>query len=122
MRVLVVDDNFKQLLKDVRIHAEKNPFSMDDMLDVFNKIEKPAGDREGFSCFLPYYYKVVYSIEDLPAGRVRHLSVSVPSNGKLPSIEAVKLILKELGYMNELEACAVYIEAEIAVNVVEFIK
>lgn len=122
MRILIINEAVKEALYTLKKHAEENPFNLDDMLDIMNKAEKPAGDREGFSCCIPVDFRVVFTIETHPQGLSRHLSVSVPTEGRSPHPEAVKLIMKELGFVCKLEDCTCYLEDEKVINVVELIK
>jgi hypothetical protein len=122
MSVLLIGTEEKESLKKLRENAERNEFSLDDLLDIMNKAEVPAGDRKGFSCILPVDVRVVFSIETHPGGKARHMSVSMKS-GKLPMPELVGMILPELGYTTKMEECHVSIEEEEkAINVMEMIK
>lgn len=110
-------------LKNLKLHAERNPVSLDDLFDTYNNQRKPAGDIEGFSCIIPDDFFVVFSHEEQPGGLMRHLSVSCPGNGRVPAIITMKLIMEQLGYVNPLEKCYVYMEDKnvrnIAINVIE---
>lgn len=126
MRALIIDDNFKNQIKKLVDFAEANPLSMDDLLDTFNGNRPPVGDQEGF-CFCTITgYRIVYSIEEQVPGKIRHLSVSVDKDEAYPNPEAVREIMKLLGFKNVLEECIVNLE-EIsdkrgAINVLELIK
>lgn len=125
MRPFIIDEEIKNKFKALAIHAERNPFSMDDLLDIYNKAEKPAGDYSEFTLVLPFGYKVVYSIEQQVKGDVRHFSISVDADGKLPNIVVVQECLKLLGFKNKLENCIVRLEdyapKRQAINVLEAI-
>ena len=125
MRPFVIDEETKSKFTSLALHAERNPFSMDDLLDVYNKAEKPAGDFSEFTLMLPFGYKVVYSIEKQVKGDVRHFSMSVDADGKLPNEMVVRECLKMLGFKNELENCIVRLEdyapKRQAINVLEVI-
>lgn len=113
-------------LKSLALFAEKNPFSMDNLLDIYNKQAKPAGDQKEFVRFLPFGYKVVFSIEDQVKGKVRHLSISIDKDGALSSIQSVKAVMEVLGFEGGLEDCIVYpekvTETKEAINVLQIIK
>jgi len=47
---------------------------------------------------LPRGYRVAISFEAQPSGLCRHLSVSIDRPGKLPSVEAVKMIAEAFGF------------------------
>lgn len=119
MSVLVIGTEEKETLKNLREHAEKNEFSLDDLLDIMNKAEPPAGDRKGFSCIIPVGVRIVHTIENHPGGKMRHMSVSL-QNSKLPMPELVNMILPELGFKTDMSECHVSIEeTEKAINVME---
>jgi hypothetical protein len=127
MDVLIIDGEAKLKLQALIAHAEKNVFSMDDLLDVHNKDMLCAGDLgSDFSCEIPRGYKVVFSLEDQPAGRVRHLSVSVNRPGLCPSPQAVQAIMEEIGFQHNILQCQVKLEKvnkqTHAVNVWEVIE
>lgn len=126
MRVLIIDEVAKERINQVIGHAEDNVFSFDDLLDIYNKQATSAGDMTAYTTYLHRGYKVVYSLEMQPMGKCRHLSVSVDKAGKLPSIDAVELIMKEFGFRGSIEDCNVSMEEfapnHQAVNVIEVIK
>lgn len=132
LRPFIIDDTTKQAIERIKSYAETHVYSMDDLLDIKNNEKDSiiAGDQEGFTCLLPFGYKVVFSMEDQPAGMVRHLSVSVDTEGKMPSQLVVSQIMKLIGFENSLTNLAkegyIHIE-EIgenhhAINVLEKIK
>lgn len=124
-RALIIGAAQKDKIKNLVDYAEKNIFSMDDLLDTVNKEMESAGDMDGFSIDLPVGFKVVYSIEQQPAGKVRHLSVSVDTPGRCPSPESIQVIMDEIGFKNTLLKCKVGMEKigenHEAVNVLELI-
>jgi hypothetical protein len=126
MRAMVIDDNVKRDLERLAAYAEKHVLSMDELLDMVNKQAPPPGDNKNFVVEIPFGYRVVYTIEDQPAGKVRHLSVSVDKKGKLPSITAVEEIMRMIGFKGELSECKVGFESidenQDAVNVLEVIR
>jgi hypothetical protein len=95
-------------------------------LDIVNKQAPPPGDNKNFVVEIPVGYRVVYTIEDQPAGKVRHLSVSVDKAGKVPSITAVQEIMRMIGFKGELNECKVdferFSENQDAINVLEVIR
>lgn len=82
------------------------------------------------SLLLPIGFRATYSREIQPnappPGLCHHLSVSVDRPGKLPSPEAVKMILQEFGMGALDEADALWIEeigpGERAINVVKLVR
>lgn len=125
MRVLIIGEEERQRIKEIREYAENNPFSFDDILDIKNGHEPAPGDIDKFAFRLPGGIRVVFTIDEQPlkngAGftKVRHISLSVPVKDKLPSPEACELILVEFGFKNKLEDCYVHLEEEGCVNIME---
>jgi hypothetical protein len=127
MKIEIIDYDLEGEIKKLVAFAEENPFSMDDILDVTNGHEPPAGDREGYFFITPFGLKVVYSIENQVVGKIRHLSVSDMSKDcSFPSPLITREIMRLIGFENILERCLVDIEkfSETigAVNVWERIK
>lgn len=125
MRSLVIGREEKEKIKNLVEHAEKNIMQMDDLLDTINKEMLPVGDMDNFSCQIPNGYKVVYSIENQPAGMVRHLSISVPEEGAYPHPDVVIMLMGEIPFENKIHNCNVWIEDignnRAAINVAEII-
>ena len=44
MRVVIIDDNVKRRIQEVKAFAEANPYTFDDLLDMMNKQKPKAGD------------------------------------------------------------------------------
>lgn len=122
MSVLVLGQEEKQILEDLREYAESHPMSMDDMLDIINGDSGAAGDFEEFTRNIPVGYRVVFSVEQQVPGDIRHLSVSC--DGVAPSPEAVELIQKEVGF-EESKPTQIFVEdigdGQIAINVLQLI-
>ena len=75
-----------------------------------------------------YDFYVTFSVESgHPGGNVRHMSMSVARDGRVPSPSAVSLVSKFFGFEGELSACdAMWIEnlsdGGEAVNIIQLIK
>lgn len=126
IRPLIIDDTTREKIAEIVEFAENNPFSLDDILDCQNGQMPPAGDMEGFSATIEVGYRIAYSIENQPAGKVRHLSVSVNEDGHLPSPAAVEQIMMLIGFDGALSHCEKWLEditpTRKAINVCEFIN
>lgn len=90
--------------------AEKNPLSMDDMLDMMNGDLKAPGDTKGYFALGPLGMKIVYCIEHQDLAKVRYLSISFMSGDKLPPVPLVEEIMKMIGFSLPLEECIVQLE------------
>ncbi len=121
MSVLIIDEEAKARIKEVKEYAERNHYSIDDLLDIKNGVQEPPGDNGFYSCHLMEGYRVVYTIEDQPSvGLVRHMSISL--NEQLPSVPSVQLIMEEFGFENQLQDCYLFLEdtpTGKAINVLE---
>lgn len=109
MSVLIIDEEAKARIKEVKDYAERNHYSIDDLLDIKNGAQEPPGDNGFFSCHLMNGYRVVYTIEDQPSvGLVRHMSISL--NEQLPPVPSVQLIMEEFGFESQLQDCFLFLE------------
>lgn len=126
LRPLVIDDKVIENIKAVVAHAEKNAFTMDDLLDMKNGQKAIAGNLEEYTVHINFGYKVVFSIEDQPSGMIRHLSASVNEHGKMPSVPSVEELIRLFGFQNKLHDCHLGLEevaeGHYAINVLEKIN
>jgi hypothetical protein len=124
MNALLIDNEVKADLNRLVEYAETHPFSIDDLLDIQNGVLPPPGDNPERVCLIPFDYRIVYSIEQQLKGDVRHLSMSVSGENKLPSIQAVETIMGFVGFKNGLQDCMKYLEDvsenHQAINILEF--
>jgi len=109
-RPLIITPEIKEELLSLKEYAEKNTYSMDDLLDMYNKQKPVAGDVKEHVRYIPVGFRIVFSTENQIKGFIKHLSVSIDEDNVLPGIPAVQLIMKELGFENELEDCLISIE------------
>jgi len=126
MRPLIVDQDLKDKIANLVSYADRNPLSMDDLLDIYNKQMKPTGDIGPYTLILPFGYKIVYTIDAYPDKKIRHLSMSVDTPGSLPNPAMVQEIMKLIGFKGGLLECIVHLEDiainHQAINVMEAIK
>jgi hypothetical protein len=122
--VLLIDADVKARAKALTEYAEKNPYSIDDILDVANGATVPPGDQPEYTMNIERGYKVVFTIDKYPFGIVRHFSMSTSRPGMLPSPEAVDVILPLFGFTKSCRECHVTLEGPednpIAIAVYEF--
>lgn len=115
MGLLIIDTDAKQRIAKLKTYAESNELSFDDLLDISNDPSKAVGYLKEHNCKLDMGYRVVFTIEQQPKFKAKHISISL--NEKHPPLEAVELILEEFGFGNILDA---YIYAEEnAINIIE---
>jgi hypothetical protein len=122
MRMLVIDEAAKAEIARVVAYAWANVVTRRKLLAAMEGMEPPVGDEAGYVCLLCDGYRVVFSIENQPAGICRHLSVSIPgTGGAWPSQDAVVVISAEFGF-GKGTMYPVWTEEEVrAVNMVEVI-
>jgi hypothetical protein len=122
MRPFVLDDNLKAEIKRLSDFAEAHPIPWDEFEARMNG-STPVGNDANRSSTLPFGFRMVYSIEenkDQNTGRnlwTKHLSISVDTPGRFPSIPVVKIIIGLFGFP-ALERCQTWIEDNRAINIV----
>jgi len=126
LRPLLIGQVEEHNLRVLKEHAEANPLSMDDMLDIMNLSEPPPGDRPGFSVIIPVDYRITFTIDAQPDGPARHLSISVlpPTKGVYPNPEAVLEMCKCLGFKETEDFekfTSVYMQDDYIINVIEYL-
>lgn len=123
MSVLVLGPEEKESLKTLREYAETHPMTMDDLLDIINGDRGSAGDFPEFTRNIPVGYRVVFSVEQQVSGDIRHLSISYDKD--IPPLEAVELIMGEMGFEDLPDFTRVHIEdigdGQVAINVLQLI-
>ncbi|QGR53607.1 hypothetical protein [Moumouvirus maliensis] len=99
-------------LKALKEYAESHIIRMNDILNIRNGKADLVGDRLEHCVFFDVGCKFVYSIEELPSSdlkkfyTVKKLSGSV--NGKYPSVQLMRIIMKELN-MKDFSECSIKI-------------
>lgn len=101
MRPLVIDEAARKELARVREFAEANPIPQTTLKAMITGNHPPPGDYPEWTAELPHGWRVVFTVEDQPMGRVRHLSVSVDARhqGKCPNPVGIAAIASELGFL-----------------------
>lgn len=96
MRPLLIDENVKAQLAQLKAYADAHPMSLEDLKLVIEGKAPCAGDIQGHVIEIHFGYKIVLSVEDQPnIGLCWHVSISVPG-GKWPNEHAVDLLCQEL--------------------------
>lgn len=98
LRPFIVDDQVREALDNLQIHAMANIFSLGELFKIQAGTSPPAGALPGFSVILHFGYRVVFSIEDHPGGRYRHMSMSVNEKGVLPNPLVILEVMELLGF------------------------
>ena len=109
MRALLIDDRVRKTVDNLMAHAGRNILSMDELLDTKNKDKPPVGDDPNHRIYIDEGYRIVFSLE-AQKEMVAHLSVSVDTTSALPSIEAVREIIKLFGFNEEIDEYRLKVE------------
>ena len=100
LRALILDENARAEVARLRGYAESNRVSLDDLQRCQEHPELAVGNNPSHVIIIPQGYRVVFSVEEQPAGLAEHLSVSVlPHQPDVwPSVESVVQIALEFGW------------------------
>jgi hypothetical protein len=111
---LIIGEEQKEALAALRELAAKHPVNM---VGLTEKIKDPACRRAHMdqmnrqTVVFPLGFMVTFSIETgHPVGTCRHMSMSSPAKGRVPSPEAVNMIAELLGFVGGYELCSVWME------------
>jgi hypothetical protein len=128
MRPLLIDQKAKKDIAKVVEYAFANKIETETLQKMVDGEASAVGDLPGYSCHLFKDFRVVFSIEHHPMGWCRHMSISVPSDTKMPSIEATQMIMEEFDFQTPIRNCHVQIEETgdtirpRAINIIEAMK
>lgn len=95
--MLMIGPMERAAIKNLIFYAENNKFSYAQICKIINRELPPAGDNKNFVITIPLNYRIVFTIEEQKNGWYSHLSISVPTKGKFPSVESVDAICTEFG-------------------------
>jgi hypothetical protein len=110
MPVLIINDTVRRLANEMVARARAKPIpwsvmrdiAVDDARTLMALADRPADfDRSAARpehMLISDHYRCAFSVEEQPAGFVRHLSVSVPKPGKVPHIPAVQMLAELFGF------------------------
>jgi len=99
------DSDIERLIKN----AEENVISLEEMKKLSGGDPTPVpGDDGRFVLLIQPYYRVVFTHEEHPNGRIRHMSIS--TMGKIMPTPILEILVKELGFVNPLNKCKCFVE------------
>jgi hypothetical protein len=105
MSTLIIDDAVRVAAAELIERARQKPIPWAKLRDLVREDDEPnlrLADRpHGYprpETLILSSFRCAFSIEEQPAGFVRHLSVSVPTKGKLPSFPAMQMIAELFGF------------------------
>jgi hypothetical protein len=124
MRPLIIDDKIILQLNQLKDYAVDNPFDVEELELMMKGKAILVGKRPKHCVKFSFGYNVVFSIEEAKSGEwLRHISMSVPADDKLPNMQAVIEIMKLLSFEKEPKDNIVYTEdlskKRQAINIIE---
>jgi hypothetical protein len=123
IRILQIDEKAKEAILKLKTYAENHKVNLEIIKQMASGIKQPVGDDSNFSCYLHDGFRIVYSIEEQPAGLFRHISISIDDLEKLPNVFATETIINEFGFKGTISNCdSVWIEENVPVITVGFVK
>jgi hypothetical protein len=75
-----------------------------DRLTLADREGLPEVSRTREEVMLPLGWRVAITVEEQPAGRLLHLSMSSPKKGKIPNEHAMRMVIEACGF--KLDDCA----------------
>lgn len=94
---IAMTDKTRAQIQEIIAYAKEYPFRID--LTTVSKTMTPGDDRH-YSLFIGDF-KVVYSEEIQPLGKLKHISIS-NSKKEYPSTGICEALLKEFGFKSDL--------------------
>ena len=100
---LVIDGPAHASIRALRKYAEA-PEHINVLNEVAEGTRPPPGCIRQHVVFLQFGFRVVYSVDQHESGtKWKHVSMSFPIEGKVPTPDALRAVAKELGM--DLSAC-----------------
>lgn len=123
MAPIIIGPEEKIKIKALIDRATKHPIMID---EIKRRILKgvPGNINLKATISIPTSTVVTYTHEEIKKGVVcRHMSVSTQIKGRVPSVEAVSMIMEEFGFINSIDKVYRYAEQigdeDKAINVIE---
>lgn len=112
---LIIGPKEQVALAELRRKALEDPINMTGLTEALKlpKIKAQHMKRMGaLSIDIPFGFVVTFSIEtNHPSGAMRHMSMSSPVAGKVPSPEGAWMVAEELGFIGSLSQCTLWFES-----------
>ena len=120
-RPLLIDESTRQQITKTVHYAEQHPYTIPRLLGVAQGQAPAAGNNPEHQVMIPVGFRCVFTIDHNVKKRYRHLSVSVDTPGKLPSVAHVQAIMKEFGFQHRIGYPDLHIHADEpgAINIME---
>lgn len=125
IRPLIIDADTRAAIARLIAYAEAHPQNIHRIFKAMVNQATAAGNLDPkHVCVIKIGYRCVYTIDEQPVGRCRHLSVSVLGDGCAPNEYAVLELMKNFGFRGGFkDVLRMYTEEigdnKIAVNVIQ---
>ena len=120
---MVIGPETREAMHAVVANAAANPVPLETLLKLRDGELLPDDVNEGKTLLVPMGFRVVYTHEQQEHGTLRHMSMSISLEGRVPHPDAVRMVMEEMGFVNVLEDCIFWDEPcgpdKVAINVVE---
>lgn len=111
---LLIGPEQKEALQALRRLAAERPVDMPPLMERLKTSHGKAAHLRRMSrqtIEIPFGFMVTFSIEfNHPCGTCRHMSMSSPVDGRVPSPSAVEMVMAELGFEGGIEQCQLWVE------------
>jgi hypothetical protein len=113
MTALIIGDGERAAIAALKQRASRHVTTIkaDSPELLVNVGDKVRAANMAHTIHLPIGYRVTYTLEDQPIGRIEHISISVTRPGKMPNPVAVEMILEEFGMRPLADSDSMWIEA-----------
>lgn len=117
MTALILDDHQRKVISAYIKNSHDNPITTAQLFEIRDGKCPPPGDNHSIT--IPMGYRVVYTEELHDVGhfkgcRVKHISVSVATEGKFPNFHAMDLILQLFEFEARTETFLSAVESDSA--------
>lgn len=126
MPALIIGGEERLAISQLQLLAAATPFDPQQVIAAAARDIQAVRDlMNGYTIKLPVGFNVTYSHENQPPGLCHHISISVDRRNKLPSPEAVEMILEAFEMRPISASLKVWpeiIAGEKAVNVLQLVQ
>ena len=102
--LLIIDDVAANEIKELKLRAENNPTSLEEVKELIEKGPPPGRINEDFTIFIPINVCVTYTYEYQTNNVLcRHLSMSIGDGDKVSGKTAAQTILNAFDFVNSVD-------------------
>lgn len=124
-QAIIIDESTKKRINEIKSYAEAHPYSLEQMEEMDrNPHNIDDAEMRKFRTVVPFNLCVCYVIETQLVNKepvvMRHMSVYMDGQHKLPNPFAVSMMMEEFGFKSELKDCHVFLaDNDTIINVME---